>query len=67
MKALNARQVDKIWGLIVARQRGSHKIYKHAETGKTVHVPVHKASRPLKTGTLLAIIKQSGIDRNLWK
>lgn len=32
-----------------------------------VPVPIHKASQPLKIGTFLSIVKQSGIDRSVFK
>ncbi len=51
-------------GFALARQTGSHRIYqKRTDEGTiTVPVPVH-SSRPLKKGTLHAILKKTGITR----
>jgi predicted RNA binding protein YcfA (HicA-like mRNA interferase family) len=48
------------------RRRGSHVIMQKKIEGSTITVPVpdHKE---LKTGTLLSIIRQSGIDRKLFE
>jgi predicted RNA binding protein YcfA (HicA-like mRNA interferase family) len=65
MKALTARQLIRILeanDFRLARQRGSHMIYKHAVSGRMVPVPLHGANKPLPIGTFLAIMKQSGID-----
>jgi predicted RNA binding protein YcfA (HicA-like mRNA interferase family) len=51
-------------GYIFIRQTGSHKIYqKQTDDGAiTVPVPVH-SNKPLKKGTLLNILKKSGITK----
>ena len=51
-------------GFTLARQTGSHRIYQKttAEEVITVPVPVH-SNRPLKKGTLLSILKKTGISR----
>lgn len=70
MKALTARQIIKILeanGFFVARQRGSHIIYKHRQTNQIVPVPLHGGNKPLPIGTFLAIVKQSGLDSKLFK
>lgn len=70
MKALNAKKVIEILrdnGFELARQKDSHQIYKHQESGRIVPVPVHKANKPLKIGTLLSIVKQSAVDRKNFK
>lgn len=48
------------------RKRGSHVIMQKKIEGTTITVPVpdHKE---LKKGTLLSIIRQSGIDRKLFE
>lgn len=53
-------------GFEAVRQRGSHVIMqKRAANGTTtVPVPQHKE---LRTGTLLSIIRQSGLPRNLFE
>lgn len=70
MKALTARQIIKILesnGFFVARQRGSHIIYKHSQTGQIVPVPFHSGNKPLPIGTFLAIVKQSELNPELFK
>lgn len=65
MKALAARQITKILeanGFQIARQRGSHIIFRHIQTGQIVPVPLHGGNKSLPIGTFLAIVKQSGID-----
>ena len=49
-------------GFARVRQRGSHAVMQRtsAQTTITVPVPMHKE---LRTGTLLSIIRQSGLDR----
>ena len=49
-------------GFVAVRQRGSHVVMqrREGETTITVPVPDHKE---LKTGTLLAIVRQSQIPR----
>jgi len=51
-------------GFVFVRQTGSHRIYqKQTEEGKiTIPVPVH-SNKSLKKGTLLNILKKSGISR----
>lgn len=58
-RILQARGFEKI------RQRGSHIVMqKNSETGATtIPVPNHKVVR---TGTLRAIIRQSGLPRELF-
>ncbi|MEK7519699.1 MAG: type II toxin-antitoxin system HicA family toxin [Patescibacteria group bacterium] len=64
MKPLNAKALTRVLaenGFVLARQKGSHMIWKHRESGITVPVPLHGKSRPIPIGTLLAILKQSKI------
>ncbi|MFN0010837.1 MAG: type II toxin-antitoxin system HicA family toxin [Phycisphaerales bacterium] len=53
-------------GFARVRQRGSHAAMQRAtsQTTITVPVPMHKE---LRTGTLLSIIRQSGIDRSAFE
>lgn len=70
MKALAARQIIKVLeanGFRVARQRGSHIIFRNAKTGQIVPVPLHGGNRTLPIGTFLAIVKQSGLDPEQFK
>ena len=48
-------------GFEFVRMKGSHRIYKNRVSGKMTVVPMHKGDLP--KGTLLAIIKQAGIDK----
>ena len=49
-------------GFELMRMKGSHQIFKNSTTGKMTVVPMHK--RDLPKGTLLAILKQAGIDKD---
>ncbi|MCX5814293.1 MAG: type II toxin-antitoxin system HicA family toxin [Proteobacteria bacterium] len=51
-------------GYVFKRQTGSHSIYqKQSEEGTvTILVPVH-SSKPLKKGTLLSILKKTGLSK----
>lgn len=65
--ALSGKDLCKVLekeGFVFVRQTGSHRIYqKETEEGKiTIPVPVH-SNRPLKKGTLQAILKKAGITR----
>lgn len=50
-------------GFVEVRRRGRHIIMQRIQSGstRTVPVPDHKE---LRIGTLMSIIRQSGIDRN---
>lgn len=50
-------------GFVFKRAKGSHQIYYNSDTQITVIVPVH-ANKDIKKGTLLAILKLAGIDKN---
>jgi predicted RNA binding protein YcfA (HicA-like mRNA interferase family) len=50
-------------GFVFRRSKGSHHIYYHSASNKTVVVPVH-GSKDLPKGTFFAILKQAGIDKN---
>lgn len=70
MKALAARKIIKILeanGFVLARQRGSHMIFRHSQTGQMVPVPLHRGNKVLPIGTFLSIVKQSGIDPKQFK
>ena len=66
MRPLTARQVAEIlsrnW-FFLARQNESHQIYKHLRSGMIVIVPAH-GNNPFKIGTLLKVIKQSGLPKS---
>jgi predicted RNA binding protein YcfA (HicA-like mRNA interferase family) len=66
LRVLSGREVCSILkkhGFTEARRRGSHIVMQRrtSETTVTVPVPDH---RELKRGTLLSIIRQSGIPRS---
>ncbi|MBI5564783.1 MAG: type II toxin-antitoxin system HicA family toxin [Chloroflexi bacterium] len=65
MPALTADEVIRVLldnGFVLDHQRGSHRVYYSATTGKRVVVPYHR--RDLPKGTLLAILKQAGLSRD---
>lgn len=43
------------------RAKGSHQILKNRTTGKMTVVPMHRGDLP--KGTLLAILRQTGLDK----
>ena len=49
-------------GFVFDRAKGSHQIYINAEKKLRIVVPMH--NKDLATGTLHAILKQAGIDKN---
>lgn len=53
-------------GFVEVRQRGSHIVMQRLVNGTTVTVPVpdHKE---LRVGTLMSIIRQSGLSRELFE
>lgn len=53
-------------GLEAIRQRGSHRIMQKRTSDGTITVPVPLHSE-LRRGTLLSIIRQSGLDRKLFE
>ena len=68
MRTLSGREVCAILGkhgFEQVRQRGSHIIMQKQVPGSTVTVPVpdHKE---LRIGTLMSIIRQSGLERSVF-
>ena len=56
------RQIEKALtklGFVPRSGKGSHVVFKHSDGRRTV-VPVH--NRPVRTGTLRAILKQADIS-----
>jgi len=47
-------------GFVFDRQRGSHMVYYHTETNRTVVVPRH---REIKAGTLREVLREAAINR----
>jgi len=69
MRTLSGREVCAILkqhGFEHVRQRGSHIIMQKQITGSTITVPVpdHKE---LRIGTLMSIVRQSGLGRSLFE
>jgi predicted RNA binding protein YcfA (HicA-like mRNA interferase family) len=52
-------------GFELVSQRGSHRKWRHPESGLQVVVPYHKG-HPLPIGTLLHILKGAEIPRAEW-
>jgi len=53
-------------GFAEVRRRSSHVIMQKVESGSTITVPV-PAHKELKMGTLMSIIRQSGLPRVLFE
>jgi predicted RNA binding protein YcfA (HicA-like mRNA interferase family) len=53
-------------GFIEVRQRGSHIVMQRQDLSGTTTIPVPD-HRELKRGTLLSIIRQSGLHRSLFE
>jgi predicted RNA binding protein YcfA (HicA-like mRNA interferase family) len=69
LRVLSGQEVCRILsehGYVEIRRRGSHIIMQeqHGNTTTTVPVPDHAE---LRTGTLLGIIRQSGLPRSLFE
>jgi len=54
------------YGFTEARRRGSHIVMQKTENGDTTTVPVPD-HRELRVGTLMSIIRQSGLPRVLFE
>ncbi len=66
LPSLNPQKIIKILeqnGFILDRVKGSHHIFYHPETKRRVVVPLHKKNLP--KGTLLEILKQAGISKDI--
>ncbi|MDP3043644.1 MAG: type II toxin-antitoxin system HicA family toxin [bacterium] len=70
MRPITAKKLIKILldnGFILSRQKGSHAIYHHQNSGIIAPVPLHGKNKPIHIGTLSAIIKQSKIPKEKFK
>jgi predicted RNA binding protein YcfA (HicA-like mRNA interferase family) len=70
MPVVTARELIRILkthGFLLTRQRSSHMIFHNAFNNTTVIVPVHSMSQPIAHGTLSAIIKQSKLQKQLFR
>ncbi len=66
LRTLSGREACRILerhGFVEVRRRGSHVVMQRRLVGSTLTVPVPDHPE-LRTGTLLSIIRQSGIPRN---
>ncbi len=52
-------------GFVITRQRGSH-ISLHKREGNTTLLVVVPRKNPVKKGTLLSILKQANVERNVF-
>jgi predicted RNA binding protein YcfA (HicA-like mRNA interferase family) len=59
-------EILHIHGFEAVRQRGSHGVMQRCAEDRTTSVPV-PLHREIRTGTLLSIIRQSGLDRRLFE
>ena len=69
LRILSGREVCRILethGFVEVRRRGSHVVMQQADAEETVTVPVPD-HRELRTGTLLSIIRQSGVPRSAFE
>ena len=69
LRVLSGNEVCRILqenGFKLVRQRGSHASMQKTVPGSTVTVPV-PLHHELKIGTLLSIIRQSGLPRSLFE
>ncbi len=69
LRALSGREVCKIMskhGFQEVRRKGSHIIMQKQEGSTTITVPVPDHGE-LRIGTLLGIIRQSGLPRSLFE
>jgi len=66
MSGREACRVLAAHGFVEVRRRGSHMVMQKAEDDMTTTVPVPD-HRELRVGTLLSIIRQSGLSRTLFE
>jgi len=61
MKVKDVLRLLKNDGWEVARQKGSHRQFRHPIKQGTVTVPVHRLPDEVPIGTLKSILKQAGL------
>ena len=69
LRVLSGKEVCKIMsrhGFVKVRRKGSHIIMQKSTVNSTITVPVPDHDE-LKIGTLIGIIKQSGLPRELFE
>ena len=65
LPSIKPRKLIKIFekeGYVIDRQKGSHVILLHAQSRRRLTIPMH--TRDVPNGTLLAIIKDSGLTKD---
>ena len=65
LPALNSKMIMAILkkrGFELNHTSGSHFVFRHPENKRRVTIPFHR--KDLAKGTLLSILKQSGISKN---
>jgi predicted RNA binding protein YcfA (HicA-like mRNA interferase family) len=65
LTATEAEQILKRYGFELVSQKGSHRKWRHPETGLTV-VSMHKG-KTLPVGTLRAIMRNAEIPDDEWQ
>lgn len=61
-----SRSIERVLvlhGFLFSRQHGSHRVFKHPETGFQTLVPYHGSNKPVTPGVFSAILKQTGIPK----
>ena len=69
LRVLSGREVCQILtqhGFVEVRRRGSHIVMQKKAGGSTRTIPVPDHSE-IRTGTLLSIIRQSGLNRKVFE
>ena len=66
MSGQEACEILAAHGFVEVRRRGSHIVMQRAEADSTTTVPVPD-HRELRIGTLMSIIRQSGLPRTLFE
>jgi predicted RNA binding protein YcfA (HicA-like mRNA interferase family) len=69
LRVLSGKEVCRIMarhGFVEVRRKGSHIIMQKHESDTTITVPVPDHEE-LRSGTLLGIIRQSGLQRSLFE
>ncbi|KKP52190.1 MAG: hypothetical protein UR42_C0008G0020 [Candidatus Roizmanbacteria bacterium GW2011_GWA2_33_33] len=67
LPSFKPRDLEKILlknGFMIKRQTGSHRVYHNFKSEKTTVVPFH--SKDIPQGTLRSIIKQTGLNENIF-
>jgi predicted RNA binding protein YcfA (HicA-like mRNA interferase family) len=60
---MEACQILEQHGFVAVLQRGSHRIKQKPTPGSTITVPV-PLHNPIRRGTILSIIRQSGVPKS---